>query len=87
MFRSVIRPTNNSDMGHHHPRLGSPPIAQAFLLERPRHHTVTPTPSEADMPHTTISGHHVAHPNGRRLMKTIKQLLNMEIYQNVIQQK
>jgi hypothetical protein len=29
-FRSVIRPTNDSEMGHHHPRSGSPPIAQAF---------------------------------------------------------
>src|SRR6516162_11461000 len=34
MFRSVIRPTNNSEMGHHYPRLGSPPIAQTFPLER-----------------------------------------------------
>ena len=29
-FRSVIRPTNNSEMGHHHPRWGSPHIAQAL---------------------------------------------------------
>ena len=28
---------------------------------RPPHHMVTPTPSEVDMRHTTISGHQVAH--------------------------
>jgi len=66
MFRSVIRPTNNSEMGHHHPRLGSPPIAQAFLLERPGIRR-SPRPPR---------GRHAAHhhqrtpcrpPNGRRL--------------------
>jgi hypothetical protein len=45
-----------------------------------------PDPREADMRHTTISGHHGTHQRSP-LMKTIKQLLNMEIYQNVAQQK
>jgi hypothetical protein len=47
-------------MGHHHHRWGSPHIAQAFH-QTAADHTVTPTPSEADMRHTTISGHQVAH--------------------------
>jgi len=31
------------------------------FTRRPPHQTVTPTPSEVDMRHITISGHHVAH--------------------------
>ena len=49
--------TNDSELGHHHPRLGSPHIAEAL------HQTVSafdgdPDSRRADMRHTTISGHH-----------------------------
>jgi hypothetical protein len=40
--------------------LGSLPIAQALHEEAP-YQTVTRTPSEADMRHTTISEHHGTH--------------------------
>jgi hypothetical protein len=44
------------EMGHHHPRLGSLPIARVLPCMA-TNQKVTSTPSEADMQHTTINRH------------------------------
>jgi hypothetical protein len=51
-----------SEIGHHHPRLGSTSIAHAFQQTEPVSDG-DPNRTEADMRHitTTISGHHSAH--------------------------
>jgi hypothetical protein len=48
-------------MGHDRAGLGSAPIAQALQEKAAASGAVTRIPSEADMFHTTIGGHHGTH--------------------------